>query len=125
MAQQGRAGIALFAISVASFFGGISGVIVMVVLAPRLAEFALLFQPAEYCQVMVPGLIAASVVSSSGALRGPVMVCLGILPGTIVIDVNSAESGFSRMRRWRHACRRDPGHRGQYCLTQRPVQACV
>lgn len=95
MAQQGRAGIALFATSVASFFGGVFGVIVMVLLAPKLAEFALLFQPAEYFSVMVLGLIAASIVSSSGVLRGLMMVCLGILLGTIGVDVNSGDARFT------------------------------
>lgn len=95
MAQQGRAGVALFATSVASFFGGVFGVIVMVLLAPRLAEFALLFQPAEYFSVMVLGLIAASIVSSSGVLRGLMMVCLGILLGTIGVDVNSGDARFT------------------------------
>lgn len=95
MAQQGRAGIALFATSVASFFGGVFGVIVMVLLAPRLADFALLFQPAEYFSVMVLGLIAASIVSSSGVLRGLMMVCLGILLGTIGVDVNSGDARFT------------------------------
>lgn len=95
MAQQGRAGVALFATSVASFFGAIFGVIVMVLLSPKLAEFALLFQPAEYFSVMVLGLIAASIVSSSGALRGLMMVCLGILLGTIGVDVNSGDTRFT------------------------------
>lgn len=95
MARQGRAGLALFATSVASFFGAIVGVIVIVLLAPRLAEFALLFQPAEYFSVMVLGLIAASIVSSKGALRGLVMVCLGVLLGTIGVDVNSGETRFT------------------------------
>lgn len=95
MARQGRAGLALFATSVASFFGAIFGVIVIVLLAPKLAEFALLFQPAEYFSVMVLGLIAASIVSSSGALRGLMMVCLGILLGTIGVDVNSGETRFT------------------------------
>lgn len=95
MARQGRAGVALFATSVASFFGAIFGVGVIVLLAPKLAEFALLFQPAEYFSVMVLGLIAASIVSSSGALRGLMMVCLGVLLGTIGVDVNSGETRFT------------------------------
>jgi TctA family transporter len=95
MARQGRAGLALFATSVASFFGAIVGVIVIVLLAPKLAEFALLFQPAEYFSVMVLGLIAASIVSSTGALRGLMMVCLGVLLGTIGVDVNSGETRFT------------------------------
>ncbi|WP_424970874.1 tripartite tricarboxylate transporter permease [Dinoroseobacter sp. S76] len=95
MARKGRAGLALFATSVASFFGAIIGVLVIVLLAPKLAEFALLFQPAEYFSVMVLGLVAASIVSSTGAVRGLMMVCLGILLGTIGVDVNSGETRFT------------------------------
>lgn len=95
MARQGRAGVALFITAIASFFGAIFGVVVMVLLSPVLAEFALLFGPPEYFSVMVLGLIAASVVSNSGALRGVMMVCLGILLGTVGIDVNSGETRFT------------------------------
>ena len=95
MAREGRAGVALFATAVASFFGGIVGVTVMVLFAPALAAFALLFGPAEYFSVMVLSLVAASVVSTSGALRGLNMVCLGILLGTVGIDINSGVTRFT------------------------------
>lgn len=95
MAQQGRAGVALFVTAIASFFGAMFGVVVMVLLSPALAEFALLFGPAEYFSVMVLGLVAASVVSNHGALRGIMMVCLGILLGTVGVDVNSGETRFT------------------------------
>ena len=95
MAREGRAGVALFATAIASFFGGIVGVTVMVLLAPALAAFALLFGPAEYFSVMVLSLVAASVVSTSGALRGLNMVCLGILLGTVGIDINSGVTRFT------------------------------
>lgn len=94
MARDGRAGVALFSTAIASFFGAIFGVVVMVLLSPALAEFALLFGPAEYFAVMVLGLVAASVVSTSGAMRGVMMVCLGILLGTIGVDINSGETRF-------------------------------
>ena len=94
MARDGRAGVALFSTAIASFFGAIFGVVVMVLLSPALAEFALLFGPAEYFAVMVLGLVAASVVSTSGALRGVMMVYLGILLGTVGVDINSGETRF-------------------------------
>jgi TctA family transporter len=94
MARDGRAGVALFSTAIASFFGAIFGVVVMVLLSPVLAEFALLFGPAEYFAVMVLGLVAASVVSTSGAMRGVMMVCLGILLGTIGVDINSGQTRF-------------------------------
>lgn len=95
MAKHGRAGVALFATAIASFFGALFGVVVIITLAPALAEFALLFGPAEYFSVMVLGLIAASIVSNSGALRGVMMVCLGILLGTVGVDINSGEIRFT------------------------------
>lgn len=95
MARQGRAGVALFITAVASMAGAMFGVVVMVLLSPKLAEFALLFQPAEYFSVMVLGLVAASVVSSTGATRGLMMVCLGILLGTIGVDVNSGDTRYT------------------------------
>ena len=94
MARDGRAGVALFLSAIASFFGALFGVLVMVLLSPALAEFALLFGPAEYFAVMVLGLVAASVVSTSGAMRGVMMVCLGILLGTVGVDINSGETRF-------------------------------
>lgn len=94
MARDGRAGVALFSTAIASFFGAIFGVIVMVLLSPALAEFALMFGPEEYFAVMVLGLVAASVVSTSGAMRGVMMVCLGILLGTVGVDINSGETRF-------------------------------
>jgi TctA family transporter len=94
MARDGRAGVALFSTAIASFFGAIFGVIVMVLLSPALAKFALMFGPEEYFAVMVLGLVAASVVSTSGAMRGVMMVCLGILLGTVGVDINSGETRF-------------------------------
>lgn len=95
LAQQGRAGVALFITAVASFFGGIFGLFVMALLSPALAGFALLFGPTEYFSVMVLGLVAASVVSSSGTVRGLMMVCVGILLGTVGVDVNSGVTRFT------------------------------
>ncbi|WP_174802254.1 tripartite tricarboxylate transporter permease [Martelella limonii] len=89
MARQGRAGVALLMTALASFFGGIFGILVIAALAPLLADFALLLEPADYFAVMLLGLVAASVVSSSGTLRGVMMVTLGVLLGTIGVDVNS------------------------------------
>ena len=95
MAKNGRAGLALFLTAIASFFGGIFGVLVMAFLSPLLSSVALFFGPWEYFSVMVLGVIAASVVSSSGTIRGIMMVCLGLLLGTIGVDVNSGEPRFT------------------------------
>jgi len=95
MAQQGRAGVALVLTAAASFAGGIFGVVVIALLAPALAGFALRFGPAEYFAVMVLGLVAATVVGGSGVVRGLMMVCLGLLLGTVGVDVSSGVTRFT------------------------------
>ena len=78
LAKKGRAGVALFSTATASFGGGMIGLIVIVVLSPALAKLALSFGPADYFSVILLGLVAASAVSNSGALKGiAIMVKIG------------------------------------------------
>lgn len=95
MARSGRAGVALFVTSIASFGGGIIGMIVMAVLSPALASLALSFGPAEYFSVILLGLIAASAVSNGGALKGIAMVIAGLMLGTVGIDLTTGDLRFT------------------------------
>ncbi|MBZ8133326.1 tripartite tricarboxylate transporter permease [Afifella sp. IM 167] len=95
MAQQGRAGVALFITTIASFFGSFVGVILVAGFAPLLAAFALQFSAAEYFSLMVLGLIAASLVGRGAPLRSVAMVVVGLLLGIVGIDVNTAEFRFT------------------------------
>lgn len=95
MAQAGRAGVALFMTAIASFTGGVIGIVIMAALSPALARFALLFGPAEYFAIMLLGLIAAAVVSGTGTVRGAIMVFLGVLLGTVGLDITSGETRFT------------------------------
>lgn len=95
MARNGRAGIALFVSAIASFGGGIIGMIVMAVLAPMLATLALNFGPAEYFSVILLGLIAASAVSNGGALKGIAMVIAGLMLATVGIDLTTGDLRFT------------------------------
>ncbi len=56
MARKGRAGAALSIAAVGSFVAGTFGVIVLTVVAPPLANFALRFGPPEYTALLVLGL---------------------------------------------------------------------
>lgn len=95
MARNGRAGVALFSTAIASFGGGMIGMIVMAVLSPSLATLALSFGPADYFAVILLGLIAASAVSNGGALKGIAMVVLGLMLGTIGIDLTTGDLRFT------------------------------
>ena len=56
MARKGRAGAALCIAAVGSFVAGTFGVIVLTLIAPPLAVFALRFGPPEYTALLVLGL---------------------------------------------------------------------
>jgi len=95
LAKKGRAGVALFSTATASFGGGMIGLIVIVVLSPALAKLALSFGPADYFSVILLGLVAASAVSNSGALKGIAIMVTGLMLGTIGIDLTTGDLRFT------------------------------
>lgn len=95
MAQQGRAGVALFIAMSASFVGSILGLLLLASLGTILSEIGLTFGPAEYFSLMLLGLIAASAVGSGSATKGLAMVALGLLLGMVGTDVNTGIARFN------------------------------
>ncbi|WP_114965890.1 tripartite tricarboxylate transporter permease [Alkalilacustris brevis] len=93
MTQKGRAGVALFATTIASFFGGMVGIFILAAFAPVLARLALSFGSPEYFALMVLGLLAAALVGGASPARSLAMVLLGLLFGIVGTDVNS---GYQR-----------------------------
>jgi len=94
MAKQGRAGVALFMTTVASFIGSMLGIMALVAFAPGIAEIGLLFGAAEYFSIMLLGLIAAATLAAGSPLKGLAMVLFGLLLGTVGTDVNSGVPRF-------------------------------
>jgi TctA family transporter len=94
MAKQGRAGVALFMTTIASFVGSMLGILMLVLFSPAIAELGLKFGPAEYFSMMFLGLIAASTLASGSVLKGLAMVVFGLLLGTVGTDINSGVSRF-------------------------------
>src|SRR6201986_1023608 len=86
MAQKGRAGAALCIAAVGSWVAGTFGVIMLTLIAPPLATFALRFGPPEFTALLVLGLIFLAYMSSTSLPRTLLMACLGLLLGTIGID---------------------------------------
>lgn len=95
MARKGRAGPALAAAGLGSFFAGCVGTLVLAAFAPPLTEVALKFGPAEYLSLMVLGLIGAVVLASGSLLKALSMIVLGLLLGLIGTDVNSGAARFA------------------------------
>ena len=95
MARKGRAGPALAAAGLGSFFAGCVGTLILAAFAPPLTEVAFKFGPAEYFSLMVLGLIGAVVLASGSLLKAVGMIVLGLLMGLVGTDVNSGVARFS------------------------------
>ena len=95
MARKGRAGAALSIAAVGSFVAGTFGVIVLTVVAPPLANFALRFGPPEYTALLVLGLLFLAYMSSTSLARTLLMASVGLLLGCIGIDVMSGHFRYS------------------------------
>jgi len=95
MARKGRAGPALAAAGLGSFFAGCVGTLVIAAFAPPLTELAFQFGPAEYFSLMVLGLIGAVVLASGSLVKAIAMIILGLLIGQINTDVISGVPRFS------------------------------
>ncbi|HSH90495.1 MAG TPA: tripartite tricarboxylate transporter permease, partial [Ramlibacter sp.] len=95
MARQGRAGPALAAAGIGSFFAGCVGTLILAAFAAPLTEVAFKFGPAEYFSLMVLGLIGAVVLASGSLIKAIGMIVLGLLLGLVGTDVNSGVARFS------------------------------
>jgi putative tricarboxylic transport membrane protein len=95
MAQKGRSGAALCIAAVGSFIAGTFGVIMLTLVAPPLATFALRFGPPEYTALLMLGLIFLAYMSSTSLPRTLLMASIGVLLGTIGIDPMTGHFRYS------------------------------
>ncbi len=95
MARQGRAGPALAAAGLGSFFAGCVATLVLAAFAAPLTELAFRFGPAEYFSLMVLGLVGAVVLASGSLIKAIAMVVLGLLLGLVGPDVSSGMARFT------------------------------
>ncbi|MCS2608616.1 tripartite tricarboxylate transporter permease [Halomonas dongshanensis] len=86
MAQKGEAGRALGLAIVASFFGGVASMVILSLLAPPIAEFALRFGPAEYFSLSIFGLVIIASVAGKSLLKGLIAGMIGFLISTVGTD---------------------------------------
>lgn len=95
MAQQGRAGVALFVTTMASFVGGSLGIILLTVATPAFISFAMMFQSREYFVALLLGLIMAATISRGHPLRGLAVLCVGVLLGSVGADIQTGIARFT------------------------------
>ncbi len=86
MARKGRGGAALAIAAVGSYVAGTVSVVLLMLLAPPLAAFALRFGPPEYFALLLLGLLVLAYMSGGSMLKSLAMAALGLLLGMIGID---------------------------------------
>jgi putative tricarboxylic transport membrane protein len=87
MARQGRAGPALAAAALGSFFAGTVATLVICLFAPPLIEVALQFGAPEYFSLMVLGLISSVALAHGSLPKALAMIVLGLLLGMVGSDI--------------------------------------
>lgn len=95
MAQQGRAGPALCITALSSFFAGCVCIVVIALFSPPLVEAALAFQAPEYTATVLLALVGASVLSRKSLPKSLAMAALGLLIGTVGMDLNTGILRFT------------------------------
>lgn len=94
MARQGRAGAALGIAAIGSFVAGTFGTLVIVLFSAPLSQMALTFGPAEYCSLILMGLLLAVVLAQGSIPKAVVMIVLGVLLSCVGRD---QETGAERL----------------------------
>ena len=95
MAQKGRAGPALGIAAFGSFIAGTFGTIMIMVLAPPLAGFALKFGPPEFVGLVFLGLTMVTYLSSGSMAKALMMAIVGLLISYIGTDIVTGRERFT------------------------------
>ena len=91
MAKQGRAGPALGIAALASFIAGTFAIVLLMLVAPALANIAVAFGPAEYFSLMVLGLVVLTFLTQGSMAKALLMACVGAMLGLIGLDSITAQ----------------------------------
>lgn len=95
MARKGRAGAALVIAALSSFVGGTISIIGLTFLATLLSRVAVSFGPAEYAALMLLSLVGTASFIDGSPLKGIIVVCFGLLIGTVGIDLQTGSTRFT------------------------------
>ncbi len=95
MAKQGRAGPALGISAFGSFIAGTFSIIMLMLLAPPLAEIALKFGFQEIFGLILLGLVMVSYLARGSMLKAFMMAALGMMIGMIGVDPMRGTERFS------------------------------
>lgn len=95
LTKKGLAGKAILTAGIASFIAGMITIVLMAIFSGPISELAFMFGPAEYCMLMLLGLVSVSVITQGDMLKGTAMAMLGLLLGLIGTDVNTGLARYT------------------------------
>jgi putative tricarboxylic transport membrane protein len=95
LAKQGKAGKALGIAAIGSFIGGTVSVIGLMILGPKVADFALAFGPAEYFGLMMMAFSLVTAFTGSSMVRGFIALCFGLALSMVGQDVMTGLPRFN------------------------------
>jgi putative tricarboxylic transport membrane protein len=93
LTQQGKAGFVLGVNVTVAAIGGLIGAIILILLAPMLAEVAMKFTCFEYFWLACIGLSCAVLVTRGSLIKGLVSLLIGLFMTTVGVDITL---GFPR-----------------------------
>lgn len=95
MTKNGEAGKALTISAIASLFGGIVAVLVFILLAKPLSNFALEFGPREYFVLFLFTLSAIVTLSLGKMVKGFIAMAIGLMISTVGVDLQTSIYRFT------------------------------
>ena len=95
LTKKGRAGAVLCIVAVGSFIGGTLAVVGVMLFAPRLAQFGILFGPAEFFAMTLGGLLLLTRISGGSLASGLFPMAIGLVFSTIGQEAVTAQNRFT------------------------------
>jgi putative tricarboxylic transport membrane protein len=95
MAKKGRAGAALGISAIGSFVGGTFAIVILMLLAPPLANFALKFGPPESFAVIFFGMTMVIYLAQGSMLKSLIMAGFGMILGCVGTDLVTGRIRYS------------------------------
>jgi len=95
MALQGRAGPALGVAAIGSFVAGTVGVVLLMLMSPLLARWALSFGPPETFALMLLGLTTVTGLTGDNAVKGYISMVLGLMLSMAGFDIISGDARYT------------------------------
>lgn len=95
LAQQGKAAKALGITAVQSVIGGVIGAVFLIIAAPLITKFALLFAPRDYFLLAFMGILLLVSMSGGSFTKGLFSGLMGMFVGAIGMDSSTAIQRFT------------------------------